>query len=181
MCMDRQRRVASTKVADFRQYHLSGELDKTVEGLVDNRITQFEMATVEKLQQKLEEERAQSKKMQEEAEIAHIQNELEVERLKQQQWQTALDKLKEARAQVEQEHEKCMAQMEETQIPHRKATGNNSLEWLQAQMSRFAMEPDNTSPPLVELEKRAKDRLEKEAAILELKKQQAEIGRNWQS
>ena len=77
-------KCAATKVTEFRQYHLSGDLDNTIKGLVDNRVSQFEMATMEKLKQSLEGEKEQSKKMQEEAEVQRIQNELELEKLKQQ-------------------------------------------------------------------------------------------------
>ena len=61
--MDRPKRAA-TKVTDFRRYHLSGDLDKQLQGWVDSRVIQFEMASpVEELQKELEEERGNSKKM----------------------------------------------------------------------------------------------------------------------
>ena len=48
--MDRPR-WAATKVTDFRKYHLSGNLEDEVQGLVDTRVGQFEMAkTPEELQ-----------------------------------------------------------------------------------------------------------------------------------
>ena len=81
-CMERPRQAA-TKVTDFRKYHLSGDLDITLQGRVDTRISQFEMAkTQEELQKQLEEEKAQSKQMLEEVEFMKIQNELEAEKLK---------------------------------------------------------------------------------------------------
>ena len=49
--MDRPKRAA-TRVTDFRKYHLSGDLDQEVRGLVDNRVSQFEMTTAEELKQK---------------------------------------------------------------------------------------------------------------------------------
>ena len=42
--MDRPKRAAAAKITDFRRYHLSGDLHDTLQGRVDNRITQFEMA-----------------------------------------------------------------------------------------------------------------------------------------
>ena len=106
--MARPRRAAS-KITDFRRYHLSGDLDQEVHGLVDSRVTHFEMtATAEELKQRLETERQNSKKLQEDAELTEIQNQLEIEWLKQEQWTTALSKLKEAREQALQEHSKCI-------------------------------------------------------------------------
>ena len=72
MCMDRPKRTAS-KVADFRKYHLSGDLDKTLQGRVDSRINQFEMPkSQEELQQQLEEEKENSKCLMEEMECMKI-------------------------------------------------------------------------------------------------------------
>ena len=89
--MDRPKRAAAAKVTDFRKFHLSGDLDKEVEGLVDTWVHQFEMTTnMEELRQQLETEKEQSKKLQEDAECAEIQNQLEVEKMKQEQLKIAM-------------------------------------------------------------------------------------------
>ena len=171
--MDRPKRAA-TKVTDFRRYHLSGDLDKELEGLVDNRVSLFEMSSVEELKRQLEEERENSRKLQEDVEMMRIRNELEVEKLKQQQWQTALDKLKEAREQAAQEHEVCMNKMDDLLSQH-KDTTSDSLNWLKAQMGKMAQRQE----PPEDLEQKSKEQEEaevaREAAILALKKQQTEI------
>ena len=99
--MERPKRAA-TKVTNFRKYHLSGNLDNEVQGIVDCRVNQLEMAaSTEELKQKLEQEREQSKKMQEDAEYAELQHQIELEKMKLQQWQTAIQKLQEAKTHAE--------------------------------------------------------------------------------
>ena len=167
-------KCAATKVTDFRQYHLSGDLDNTIKGLVDNRVSQFEMATMEELKQKLEEEKEQSRKMQEEAEVQRIQNELELEKLKQKQWCNTLDKLKEAREQAEHEHEKCMEEMEDIVHTRQEPGLNSSVEWLKTQLGQLNKEPTKEAHT-GDTERQLRDRLERESAIAELKRQQADI------
>ena len=153
---------------------MSGDLDQEVRGLVDNRVSQFEMATAEELKQKLEEEKEQSRKMQESVEIQRLQNELDVERLKQQQWATALDKLKEAKEQSEQEHDKCMEQMEH--LRHTTDTSNSStLEWLKAQLESMGNKSHPQGPTPAELENLNREIQEREAAMGELRRQREEI------
>ena len=135
--MDRPKWTAASKVTDFRKYHLSGDLDQQLEGLVDHRISQFEMAMAEELRQWLEDEKENSKKLEADTKIMHIQNELELEKLKQQQWKVVLDKLKEAREQAAQEHDKCMQQMQELAEAPRGTLPNSSLEWFKAQKARL--------------------------------------------
>ena len=75
--MDRPHRAA-TKVTDFRRFHLSGDLSDRIEGLVESRIGQFEMAqSAEQLKQQLEEEKENSRKLQEEIELLRMRNEVE--------------------------------------------------------------------------------------------------------
>ena len=170
-CMDRPKRAA-TKVTDFRRFHLSGDLEQEVHSILDSRINQFKMATTaEELQQQLEAEREQSKKLQQDAELMKIQNELEVEKLKQQQWQSALDRLKEAREQVHQEHDKCMEQMKEI-AASASTTNNSTVQWLKAQVESLA----SSSNPEQTL-RLQKEQEEKERAIAEVKQQQEELSK----
>ena len=43
-CMDRQRR-SSSKVTDYRQFHLSGDLEQVVQGKVSNTVGLWEVTT----------------------------------------------------------------------------------------------------------------------------------------
>ena len=64
--MDRPKRAAS-KVSDYRTYHLSGDLDKTLQGRVEQVIHTLEvsqdtdMSDAEKLQRELDEKKAANK------------------------------------------------------------------------------------------------------------------------
>ena len=96
-CMERPKRAA-TKVTDFRRYHLSGNLEDEVHGLVGSRITQFSMSTAaEQLKAQIEAEKENSKRLEEEAQVAELQHQLELEKMKQEEWRTALQKLEEAK------------------------------------------------------------------------------------
>ena len=168
--MDRPKRAAASKVTNFRKFHLSGDLDTEISGLVDTRINQFEMATTaEELQKQLEEEREQSRKLQEDAELLKIRNALEVEKLKQQQWKSAIAQLEEVREQAAQEHEKCMEQMKEF-VNSSKATGGGTLDWLKDQIEKLNLK-DSTGEDSQQL----KAKQEREEAIRELKRQQQDI------
>ena len=166
--MDRPRRAA-TKVTDFRRYHLSGDLDQEVRGLVDSRVEQFEMSlTTEQLKQQLDEEREASKKLQEDLEQMKIQNELQNKKRKQEQWQKAYSKLKEARERAEQEHEKCMEEMDTlTEEAH-----SESLQWLKDQMGQLKPHKDTATQ-----EQSRKEEEARLASIQELRMQQEEISK----
>ena len=175
--MDRPKRAA-TKVTNFRKYHLSGNLDEEVEGLVGARVGQFEMAkTLEELQQQLETERENSKRLQQDADRARIEHELELERMKQEQWQVAMDKIKEAREQASQEHSKCLQRMEQVAQNTMREASHHSLEWLKSQMAKLSANPSREPELTEEQERIRKQQQEKEAAIQELRAQQEEITR----
>ena len=53
------------------------------------------MSSTEELQKELDKQRENSRKLQADVEVMRICNELEAEKLKQQQWQTAMEQLKE--------------------------------------------------------------------------------------
>ena len=153
--MDRPKRAA-TKVTDFRQYHLSGELDEHLKGQVDNTIRHFEMAgAAEDLKKKLEEEKEQSRRLQEEAEILKIQSELESEKLRQKQWQEATHQLKVTQEHVEAEHRKFMEQIKEVAVATHTESSNQAMEWFQAQVSDLHKSKD-TNP--VDLDRHNRER-----------------------
>ena len=162
--MDRPKWTAA-RVTDYRHYHLSGDLSQHLQGRVDSRITQFEMAS-EELKQQLEAEKEASEKLQEEAELMQIKHDLETEKLKQQQWQEAIKQLNAAKEQVLQEHDKCLTQIREISESARAEASSGAASWLSDQMARVNPDPE-------------KDRREQERreAISDLKKQQEEISR----
>ena len=168
--MDRPKRAA-TKVTDFRKYHLSGDLDQEIKGLVDNRVQQFKMSTAEELKQQLELEKEETRKLQEDAEIMKIRNKLEEEKRKREEWSTAITKLKEARDQAEQEHSKRMEEMEG--LSRLTLDKHSSLEWLKAQMDRMSLNPQKPSEE--EMYRQQQEKIQKDAAIAELVLQQEKI------
>ena len=173
--MDRPKRVAN-KVSDYRKYHLSGDLDETLQGRVDTRVNQFEMAkSNEELQKQLEEERAQSKRIMDEMEHMKIEHELEMEKLKQKQWQVAMDQLKEAREHAEKEHHKYLKEIKDLAGTARDNTTRSMLEWFKSQADQLGKPggaPDNEAAEKARLEQEAKDR-----EIKELQSQQEDIAR----
>ena len=104
-CMNRPKRAAA-KITDYRHYHLSGDLDTTLQGRVGTWVTQFEMATPQDdLIKELEVEKENSRKLQEELENTRLQSEIENEKLKQKQWQAAIQQLRDTKEKAQAEHE----------------------------------------------------------------------------
>ena len=162
--MDRPKRAAA-KVTSFRQFHLSGDPHKHDQPKP--------MATPEDLQKQLEEERENSKKLHDDVEHLHLQNELEMKKMKQEQWHTALAKLKEAKEHASQEHSKCMDQMAQLATSAMGEASANTLDWFKSKMGTIGR---NIETPLTEEEERQRKRQqEREAAIDDLKKQQEDI------
>ena len=155
-------------MTDFRKYHLSADLDQEIKGVVDNRVQQFEMSTAEELKQQLELEKEETRKLQEDAEIMRIRNELEEEKRKREEWNTAITKLKEARDQAEQEHSKCMEEMEG--LSRLAPDKHSSLDWLKTQMDRMSL--NSQKPSEEEIHRLQQEKIQKDAAIAELVLQQ---------
>ena len=169
--MDRAKRVA-TKVTDFRKYHLSGDLGETLRGRVNSHVTQYEMASeAEILSKELEEAKANYKKMMEEAEIMKIRNKLEIEKLQQEQWQTTIAKLQEARSHAAQEHAKVLEQIQHRSEEAKGKASTGVLDWFNTQMETI----QTKNPKDLEMEERARQQRLKE--IQELKEQQENIGK----
>ena len=164
--MDRPRRV--TKVTNYRKFHLSGDLEEEVVGLVDTRVSQFEMAkSQEELQKQLEQEK-QNKRMLEEMELAKIESELEAERMKRQELQVAMQQLKEAREHATQEHDKCIENMKRIASEARTQSSQSTMDWFKEQISTINKDTSHTHTPEEESRK---------AEIKELKAQQEDISK----
>ena len=169
--MERPKRAAS-KVSDFRRYHLSGNLDKELQGCVGARISQYEMSTPEELQQQLQDAEENSKKMQQDVEAMQIRNKIDLEKHKHLHWQTALEKLKEAREHAAQQNEKVLEKMREVTDTAKTESSNEALQWLQDQIKSIRA---STTEPEKAAEHRAK-----QAALEELKQQQQDLNKRWQ-
>ena len=174
-CMERPKRAA-TKVTDFRRYHLSGDLDTTLQGRVDSRVSQFEMAkTQEELQQQLEEQKAQSKRLFEEAELMRIQHELEAERLKQKKWQVAMDQLQAAKVHAEEEHTRYLEEIKEAANSVKDNTAKSALEWFKQQADKLGRPSGAPEPLDEEAEKARAEKEAREKEIRDLQDQQEQI------
>ena len=144
---------------------------------MDSRINQFEMATAEELKQQLEEEREQNRKLQEDVELMKVRNELEIECMKQQQWNATLDRLKEAREQATMEHDKCMENIDQVTHPTREGSPVLNMQWFKTQMETLSNKGNPEGSDREEIDRQAKSRQEKEAAITEIRRQQEELAR----
>ena len=174
-CMDRPKRAA-TKITDYRKYHLSGDLQQEVEGLVDTRVGQFEMAlSAEQIKQQLEKEKETSQQLEEDVELLRLQNEMDKEKKKQEQLHMAYNKLKEARERANQEHEECMEEMEA--LASKKKIPNPTLEWFKAQLGQVGMGQEESQVCPEEHEASIRDQQVKMAAIRKIKAQQEELNK----
>ena len=175
--MLRPKRAAATKVTDFWKYHLSGDLDQTLQGRVDTRISQFEMAAnPEDLQRQLEEEKEASKKLMEEAEYMKLQAELDNEKLKQKQWQEAINEIHETQEHAQAEHAKFLGQLKEMSTAAQAESIGNILKWFQTKAAEINSLGEHIRPS-EEQERLRKEQEQKETQIKELKTQQEEISR----
>ena len=111
-------RCTVARITDYRRYHLSGDLEQVVHGKVEATIHQLEMsqqpideAAPEQLKSKLELEKEHTEKLQQQVQAMELRNALEREKMEQEQWETAIQWLKEAREEAAQEHQKHMAQL----------------------------------------------------------------------
>ena len=166
-CMDRQRRSAS-KVTDYRRYHLSGDLEQVVQGKVSGTVELLETGimntetikedtTPEELEALLKEWRESSMKLHQQAETMRLRNQLEVEQKQQEQWELAIQQLKQERDRINHQHEENMEKMKHmTQAP-----ADQAVAWLKAQLNIAA------EPP--------KEDTVKSAALERLYKQQEEL------
>ena len=153
---------------------MSGDLDTELEGRVDMRITQFEMTTVDKLKKQIQMVKDNSKQMQDDIEAMRLRNELEVEQQRQQQWQAAMEHLKQAREHAAQENEKVLEKMREVSKTNQAETTNEALTWLESQFSSLR------GPPAKDDEQTRKEQEEKQKAIEDLQKQQELVNKKWQ-
>ena len=145
-CMDGQKRSTS-KVTDYRKFHLLGDLDQVVQGRVSSTIDKLESitkhsnmeddnATSEQLQELLKEQKETSSKLQQQVKAMKIRNELEAERLQQEQWQLALEKLRESREQMSQQHDENMDRIRNSSQDGRQKQPSPVVAWIQEELAK---------------------------------------------
>ena len=163
--MERPKRGAS-KVSDYRQYHLSGDLEEVVQGKVSEAIVKLEQTldeptmSSEEETQNMEllaaarEQKEKSHKMQLQVENMKLRNEIEAEKLQQEQWEAAMQHLKNTREKMLEQHTRNMDQMKnisQTTIDRQSA---KAVHWLQKELdSQEGLEPQKSEQEEAEAEK----------------------------
>ena len=130
--------------------------------------------TAEELQQQLEQEKEQSRKLMEDAELMKLINELKTEKLKQKQWQEAMDQLRETKEHMEQEHAKVLSNIKEMGDNSRQDISQGVTQWLRTQLEDATQ---SGGPDREEVIRANREKEAREKAILELREQQEEINR----
>ena len=97
-------------------------------------------------------------------------NELEVEKLKQKEWQIAMEQLKEAREHAETEHEKSVETIREMAARAKETSANSATEWFKAKLNDLH-KPDKNPEELERLRREQARQRELE----ELRSQQEQI------
>ena len=175
--MDRQKRTAS-RVTDFRKYHLSGDLDKVVQGKVSAAVDVLENvktptmshidipeeSSPEQLQDLLREQKESSSRIEQQLEAMKIRNELERERMQQAEWELAIQQMKEAREWAAQQHEENLSKIRAMGQEASTSAQDKAVHWLQTQL---------TGPQVPEKDKEE----QKREQLDKLRKQQEEIQR----
>ena len=176
--MERNKR-AVPRITNYRKFHLSGDLEEVISGIVEQSVNRLEpprttaMATpqehtADNLRQQLEEQKQQSQRMQEQMETMRLRNELESEKMKQEQWETAMTQLKEAREAAAQAHQDSLDKMRE--LGASAAPRTQAVAWLEAQLEKER----GTDTGLLDEEP---SRNEREDQIRSLREQQEDLQR----
>ena len=179
--MERPKRAA-TKISDYRRYHLSGDLDTTLQGKVGEAVNNIEhnmSHDLEELKRLLAEEEEKSKRLQHEAEVMQLQHKLETERLKQEQWNTAMSQLQETKKKMEREHQENLEKMKTIAEETGADISGDALTWLHKEMEKMkkgAAGIDTEKQERIRVEQEQKDK-----AIAELRKQQEELDKQIQA
>ena len=183
--MDRPKRAAS-KVGNYRHFHLSGDLNTSLQGKVDSVVDQFEAlnmsqeaipegATAEQLREMLEKSKASSAELEAEAEIMKLRNELEAQAMRAQQWELAMASLKESRDKMTEEHGKQIEEIKKiTEEGHKQARAG-ATDWLKTQLHQLTTPDTGEDEKNRLIEEDRKKQEEKNRLIDEIKKQQEQL------
>ena len=167
--MDRTKRAAS-KVTDFCRYHLSGDLNSSLQGKVGQAIGEWEekmelpsTASVEEIRRAVESQKQEQAEREAELEKLTLRNAYEAGVLKQQQWEAAMNQLKEAKDRMLQEHQESMKQIQEMADKSTATHSSDIQNWLKQQLAKET--PDKDQQEVEEAQKK----------LQELKTQQQQI------
>ena len=183
--MDRQRKAASSKITDYRRFHLSGDLEQIVQGKVSNTIEILENTprkmsqgapvnepTPEQLQELIQERNEGNSKLQQQVEAMKLNNELEVARMQQDQWKEAIAQLKQVWEQMELQHADNIGKIRALSQDAINKAPSQAVAWFQDQVCG----PTNlTLDPEREPRARNPDQEQKLHLLEQLKKQQHEL------
>ena len=193
--MERTKRAAS-RVTNYRTFHLSGDLDTTLQGKVGQVVSSFEdklipsdteegevlsdltepiMSEAERLQKELEEKKAATKLAAQQAEEMKLRNELEGEELKKQEWELAIQQLKEKRERMVALHSKKLEEIRKMAEDKDDGSGDDTTKWLQEQINK--LQDPSDSQKKKEMEEKARLEEEKAKQIEDIRNQQAELSR----
>ena len=144
--MNRAKRSVN-RVTDFRTFHLSWDrstftshtqsLQVASHTLSPQLQTSVMAQSAEELRQQLEEQKEQSRKLMEDAELMKIWNELEVEKLRQKQWEMAIEQLKVTREKVEMEHKKTISEIQDMAGAKQAEISTDVTGWVRSQMANL--------------------------------------------
>ena len=141
--MDRQRWTA-TRVTNYRKFHLSGDLDQVVQGKVSGAVELLETtmsctpvkedAILEELQEQIKEQKEHSAKLQQQVENMKLCQELEAEQLQHEQWELAIQELRQSRELMLQQHESNKEKIRNMAQGHTQRQPNQAVAWMQSQV-----------------------------------------------
>ena len=95
-----------------------------------------EQPTPEELEQQLREQKEASLKLQQQVETMKLQNKLEAEQLQQQQWELALEQLRQSWAAMNQQHEENMERIRKAGNGPSQPLSDQAVAWITAQLGR---------------------------------------------
>ena len=146
--MDRPKCTVS-RVADYRRYHLSGDLEEMVQGKVIQAINKLSLSEQQNngmveeshsdLTSLVESQNENNLKLQGQVEEMKLRNQLEVGQMQQEQWELAIDQLKMAWQAAAKEHQKNMNTIREMTKISTSTTSNQAVAWLATQLDSTSM------------------------------------------
>ena len=178
--MERPPRRQASKVANYRRYHLSGDLDKVVQGIVSDQVSRLEhndnmaepMIAEEENQNKelteaVQAQRDRSARLQLQVENMKLRNEIEAQQLQQEEWEAALQQLKEAKEKRREEHAANLNKMRD--MTKEAPPANQAVSWLQNELQGPGKDNRPQEPEVTQEER------EKALLLAELRKQQEQL------
>ena len=146
VCAWKDKRRSASKVTDFRRYHLSGDLDQVIKGkvsgaveLLETTMSQLKLkedATTEEMEELLKENRDNGAKLQQQVQAMKIRNALEVEKMQNEQWEYAIEQLKQSRELMKKQHEDNMEQLRRMTEESTAPKMDQAVAWMRTQLDR---------------------------------------------